>query len=240
MIPKIIHQSWKTKDLSSFKGKRIYVHKFVKKIKQHYPDAEYMFWDDNDIENLIMEDDSFHFIRDAWQQSTNIMKSDISRYAMVYKHGGVWMDLDINSQKPLSDLFDNEWDFVGYKAKRNATRWVTGNAFFGAAAGSHLLDSMLWNISTNEDILTGKIKNKKDKAWKNYLPSVLESTGPDALHDTYLNLVERNRLRDRVHHYCISKVANWPEYLGHRGRWQNPPKFLRHERACSWARKGAK
>lgn len=236
MIPKIIHQSWKTEDVSTFrKGEAVW---WQKKIFKHYvlkSNCEYMFWTDEDCERLILDDPQFHYLKEAWEMSSPIMRSDISRYAMVHKHGGVWMDLDMNSIKPIENLFDNDFDFVSYKATRGSgkNQWVTGNAFFGGVQGSDLMDKMLWEISQDQRILSGRIASRKKKGWMpgSYNYGVLASTGPEALNRVRVKFEAKEQLRDRCFHFPLWKAGSWP--CPHQGRPK--PEYIRHVRASSWS-----
>jgi mannosyltransferase OCH1-like enzyme len=86
-IPKIIHQTWKTKNIpKEFQA-------FCKKIKIIFKDFEYILWTDEDNRNFIKEKFGWFLpIYDGYKK--NIERVDAVRYFILYEYGGIYMDLD--------------------------------------------------------------------------------------------------------------------------------------------------
>ena len=86
-IPKIIHQTWKSRDLpDNFK-------KWSKIIKDLHPDWEYKLWTDEDNRNFIKNHYSW-FLKTYDNYDVHIKRVDAVRYFYLYHYGGVYIDLD--------------------------------------------------------------------------------------------------------------------------------------------------
>lgn len=106
MIPRIIHQTWKTADvpenLRFFQGTWL----------AHHPDWEYRFWTDADCRDFIASwYPNFLPIYDGYQ--TPICRVDAVRYFLLRHYGGVYADLDFECLRPLDRLLDGRGLVVG-------------------------------------------------------------------------------------------------------------------------------
>lgn len=94
MIPKIIHQTWKDEDVP-----RKWVG-FQQKVISLNPDWEYRLWTDNDNDAFVREEfPDFYEIFTGF--SRNIMRADVIRYLIMYRLGGVYLDLDYEMLYPF-------------------------------------------------------------------------------------------------------------------------------------------
>ena len=108
LIPKIIHQSWKTNDIPHDIYKKEWIDSWLKK----NPDWEYKLWTDEDNRNLIKEHyPQYLDLYDSYQ--TGVSKADIARYFYMHKYGGVYVDLDFKCLKPLDELLNGEVILLG-------------------------------------------------------------------------------------------------------------------------------
>lgn len=102
MIPKWIHQTWKSKQ-----G----VDHLTSTWTDHHPGFKHTLYDDHDIENFVFKyfDSRVYYI---YKRITNgSLKADFFRYCVLYIHGGVYVDIDITCLKPLSEgIIDFESD----------------------------------------------------------------------------------------------------------------------------------
>lgn len=96
-IPKIIHQSWKTKELNgSWKD-------WSQSWKDCLPDWQYRFYDDDDNRGLIKS--NFPEVLDAFDGfSRPVMRADVSRLAYMATSGGLYADLDIECVRDPTEL----------------------------------------------------------------------------------------------------------------------------------------
>jgi len=101
IIPKIIHQTWKSTDLPvNYTG-------YQSSVKTLHPDWEYRLWTDKDNRDLIER--QFPWFLDTYDSySHEIERVDAVRYFILYTFGGVYMDLDMECLKPIDELLENQ------------------------------------------------------------------------------------------------------------------------------------
>jgi inositol phosphorylceramide mannosyltransferase catalytic subunit len=93
LIPKTFHQVW----LGSKYPKEYEV--FKESFLNCNPDWEFKIWTDKEVESFDM------FNRKAYNKCSNLgSKSDIFRYEILYKYGGVYLDTDFYCIKSFNDL----------------------------------------------------------------------------------------------------------------------------------------
>jgi mannosyltransferase OCH1-like enzyme len=97
-IPKIIHQTWKTKEIPEKM-------KFcVNSWKILNPNYQYMFWTDEDIDKFIY--DKYPQFKNIYSKlSLGIQKADLIRILILHYYGGIYADIDFECLKPI-----NIWD----------------------------------------------------------------------------------------------------------------------------------
>jgi hypothetical protein len=111
-IPKIIHQTWKRKDLPQ---------KFSQRVQQWiqlHPDFEYMFYDDDDLYNLVKQ----HFPKYLTfynEMSSMIERVDFARYIMLYVSGGIYADIDTTPLKNIEPLLNTNKIFLDSEPKEH-------------------------------------------------------------------------------------------------------------------------
>ncbi len=88
MIPKIIHQTWKTRVIPDGWSASI------PSWQQHHPDWRHILWTDSDLELFIAE--RFPWFLETYQDYPYaIQRVDAARYFILHEYGGVYSDLDI-------------------------------------------------------------------------------------------------------------------------------------------------
>lgn len=92
-IPKIIHQVWLGGELPA-EYKR-----FTESWRKFHPDWEYRLWLDKDVEEFGMQNKAMFDASKSFGQ-----KSDIFRYEILRRHGGIYCDTDFECLKPFDDL----------------------------------------------------------------------------------------------------------------------------------------
>jgi len=99
-IPKIIHQSGKTK----FENLPEEDRGRVDLLKKNHPDWEYKYWTDEDNYNLIA--DHYPWFLPCYNSyKWPIQRADAVRVFYMHKYGGVYLDLDMLSLQPMDELF---------------------------------------------------------------------------------------------------------------------------------------
>ncbi|WP_443936976.1 glycosyltransferase family 32 protein [Pedobacter sp. MW01-1-1] len=116
-IPKIIHQTYKTKQLPWIT--RWQIKRFCKK----NPEYKYEFYDDARVDEFIRNE----FNNETYQlyKKINIgaAKADFFRYAVLYKQGGVYLDIDSAIKGKLSNFIHPE-DVAVISKERNPDMYV--------------------------------------------------------------------------------------------------------------------
>lgn len=102
-IPKIIWQTWKTHQVPEKWSQS------PESIRLTAPDWDYHLTDDQ--ENLEFVQREFpEYLPLYLSFDREIYRVDIIRYLRLYRHGGVYMDLDIKLKRPLDELFKTDAD----------------------------------------------------------------------------------------------------------------------------------
>ncbi len=144
-IPKIMHQIWLGSKVPEafepFMASWIQMHKG--------PEWQYILWTDERIEKLGLYNQEFY------DQTTNYgMKSDIARLEILYRFGGVYLDIDIEALAPL-DILHHTYDFyIGLQPIDSGFIQV-GNGIFGARPHHPVIQKAIIHIKDNWKILKG-------------------------------------------------------------------------------------
>ena len=144
-ITKIVHQSWKTHDL--LPNHAVWRESW----KENHPDWVHRLWTDKENHDLISV--SFPWLLEAYVRLPHdICRADLSRYAYMYVYGGVYVDLDFESIRPLDGLLHNVSIALGYDLREGNVHYLFGNAFMASAPGHpfwiHVLTGFLKVFST--------------------------------------------------------------------------------------------
>lgn len=106
IIPKIIHQTWKTQDSIPQQ-----VRPYVDSVKRFHPspDFQYMFYSDKEVDSFVKTFAPEGHYR-IWKQEflENIERFDYFRYLVLYILGGIYLDLDVECLRSLAPLIESE------------------------------------------------------------------------------------------------------------------------------------
>jgi hypothetical protein len=105
-IPKIIYQSWKTKELNPKMAE------IVKSINLLNPDYEYKLYDDNDCREMLKQNFGVNYLNAFDVLIPGAFKCDLWRYAMLYLTGGVYLDIDMEPLVPFNQIISEDDQFV--------------------------------------------------------------------------------------------------------------------------------
>ncbi len=163
MIPKIIHQTWKNTEIP-FEWKQ-----YAEKAKQLNPDWDYKLWTD-DIMLKFVQEEFPDFLETYLGFPKNVMRADAFRYLIMYKIGGVYLDLDYEILNPL--------DFKDHKVVLPYNRQIkygdqydsVGNCFFASEPGHQFWFNVIQDLK--------KEKNRNPDKKQPYSTFVEETTGP--------------------------------------------------------------
>lgn len=101
-IPKQIFQTFKTKKLPLLTRLHIW------NMKRKNPEYLYFFYDDDDIEQFLSEEFPPQYINCYHRLTIGAAKADFFRYAILYKKGGIYLDVDSAITKPLRKLIQEK------------------------------------------------------------------------------------------------------------------------------------
>lgn len=145
MIPKIIHQTWKSRDIpEAFEPLR-------DTWLRHHPDWEYRLWTDDDCRAFIQaHHPDFLRIYDAYL--TPICRVDAFRYFLMKYCGGLYVDMDFECLQALDPLLDGHGLVLGQEPQSHVIRHShhTGglprllcNAFMASEPGHPFWDHVI-------------------------------------------------------------------------------------------------
>ncbi|MCL1668184.1 hypothetical protein M2T82_08940 [Elizabethkingia ursingii] len=97
-VPKNIFQTFKTKKLPLITRCNIW------EIKKLNPDYNCYLYDDNDIIQFLQEEFPPRYLNTYNCLKIEAARADFFRYVVIYKKGGVYLDIDSGISKPLDLL----------------------------------------------------------------------------------------------------------------------------------------
>ncbi len=131
-IPKIIHQIWLGSPLPD--GLRQYTRTW----QELHPGWKYILWTEENARHLTLQN------QDLYDKATNwAVKSDILRYELLSKFGGLYVDTDFECLMPLDDLMHRYTAFAGIS---NEPCFAINNALIAAAPGHKILKQCIANL----------------------------------------------------------------------------------------------
>lgn len=87
-IPKVIYQTYKTDELPFLTKWHIY------NLKKRNPEFEYQFYDDQRVSDFIQSEFGSEIFDLYSKINIGAAKADFFRYAILYKKGGIYLDID--------------------------------------------------------------------------------------------------------------------------------------------------
>ncbi len=165
-IPKKIHQIW----IGPKQIPKKYLEWSRSWVKKN-PDWDYKLWTNEDIKDLDMHN------RSIFNLSDNVgFKSDLVRYEILYKFGGIYIDTDFECLKKIPDSL-RDYDFVSCIGFNYFPEILNG--FLMSSPQNKILKELIYNIQIPQ--------YKKDPM------SIIKFSGPLKLTDIYFNNHENNR-----------------------------------------------
>lgn len=145
MIPKRLFQTWRTRTLPEA------AERLVRGWREHHPDWEILLHDDDDCREIIGSAAPERL--DLWDRLPfGVMKADLYRYAVVWRNGGVYADVDMECLRPIDRLLAGTDCLLATEARLGARRtrelgyaepFQIANCIFAAAPGHPFLRAAL-------------------------------------------------------------------------------------------------
>lgn len=182
MIPKNIFQSWYTTSLHP------QVQKYIDEMKTHNPEYTHKMYTDSEMDEFVNENFK-GVIADCYNKLNIIVaKVDFWRYLILYKYGGVYVDMDSHINKPLRELIKDDDEAI-ITAENNPELFVQWALIFNK---EHPI------LQVTIELIVNNIKNNK------YPNDIHKMTGPSVFSEA-INLVHTNNNGRKVRHDLIDK-----------------------------------
>lgn len=116
MIPRLIHQLWKSTDVPP--GCRHWVASW----QRLNPSYRYRLWTNSDLERLLEQE--FPAWREIfWGYRDNICRIDLARCLILKRYGGIYADLDFECLRPQDELLHGRSLVLGLEPDSHAERY---------------------------------------------------------------------------------------------------------------------
>lgn len=128
MIPKVIHYCW-------FGGNELpsSAIKCIDSWKKYCPDYEIICWTEDNYDIT-----KYRYTKEAYAAKKWAFVSDVARLDILYNHGGIYLDTDVEIIKPLDDLLESS-GFMGFEDKKQ----VASGLGMGAEKNSDIIKALL-------------------------------------------------------------------------------------------------
>jgi mannosyltransferase OCH1-like enzyme len=150
MIPKIIHQLW-------LQGVELVPEKYkpeiekIKRVNQVFNEQsewKYILWDEKRILDLIKSEPKL--LEKYYKYEYLHQKVDFSKFIILWKYGGIFLDIDVQIVKPFNQLFDYIKDYDFIVSEMNNLMILN---FFTCKKFSNCLNNGIYIAKPNSDIL---------------------------------------------------------------------------------------
>lgn len=144
-IPKQIFQTFKNRNLPWLTQFHIW------NLKRKNPDYQYFFYDDKAIDNFLSQNFDQKTVNAYKKLTIGAAKADFFRYAILYKKGGVYLDIDSLISTKLDDfILPNDEAIISFES--HGTHYCQWALFFNAGHPflKHVLDDIIENIEDNK------------------------------------------------------------------------------------------
>lgn len=225
-IPKRIIQTNKSLDLPLLEKAA------VANIRLLNPDYEYMFFDDQQVEEFI--DKEFPEYRSVFDSfPVRIQRYDLFRYLAIYRYGGFYLDMDVFLAESLSHLLEAECVFPfealtinAYLRGQYGMDWEVGNYAFGASAEHPFLKAIIDNCvrAQNDPHWVKEMSRGVPRVFREEY-YVLYTTGPWLLSRTLAEFPD-----------AVNVKVLFPEDVCDQRSWNRFGDFGVHLMAGSWRR----
>lgn len=135
-IPKVIHYCWFGRGEKSELMKRC-----MESWKTYCPDWEIIEWNEDNYDVNFCP-----YTAKAYRENRMGFLPDAARLDIIYRHGGVYLDTDVELKRPIDELLEHEaWFGYGTDTEINL------GSGFGAEKGHWLLEKLLQQYLTWDD-----------------------------------------------------------------------------------------
>ena len=174
-IPKRIHQIW----IGPKKIPKKYLD-WGKTWKKNNPGWDYKLWTNEYLKNFPMQN------RYIFDSSDNVgFKSDLVRYEILYRYGGIYIDTDFECLKPIPDEL-RDYDFVSCIGFNYTPELLNG--FLMASRQSKMMQELIFSLKLPQDTTDPM--------------SIINLSGPKKLTELYFKNYDLNNFMILPSNYC--------------------------------------
>jgi mannosyltransferase OCH1-like enzyme len=140
LVPRVLHQIWVGRDPlpKEFAS-------YVETWKRHHPEWEHRMWTEENLPTDLRRPEVLERIRQPAE------RSDILRLELLWRHGGVYVDVDMECRSSLDPhIGDAEFFTAWIKKKVEGRPQRVSNTFMGSVPGHPLLDRALNELRPQE------------------------------------------------------------------------------------------
>ena len=166
-IPKVIYQTYKKN-----KPKNKYMIEFLEK----NPDFKYEFYDDDLCEEFIKNNFDNRTLMAFQKLNKGAAKADLWRYCIMYKKGGIYLDLDSSIHINLNNIINKYDNYILYDSSYNLIQWIL------ICSPNNILFKKAIELSVN------RINNNEE--------NIFLSTGPTLFSDTFFSIALNKDIYD--------------------------------------------
>ena len=210
MIPKVIHYCWFGRN-----PKPELVNKCIDSWRRFLPDFEIKEWNEDNYDV-----NQNQYIRDAYAIKKWAFVSDFARLDILYRYGGIYLDIDVEFIKPLPDEYLNYKGFTGFEY----TGVVNPGLIFGVEKGNELIGKVVDSYKND------RFKYEKSGIYKTINTRITEMLESDGLVRNGTHQVINGIHIFPSEYFCgydtdirepliTDKTICWHHYLG---SWSNP------------------
>jgi mannosyltransferase OCH1-like enzyme len=144
-IPKVLYQTYKTSKLPLIFKWHIY------RLKKRNPDYDYQFYDDDRVETFILNEFGEDIFKLFKRINIGAAKADFFRYAILYKKGGIYLDIDSRILHEIDNFIEQDDKAVISYHENNKKYFIQYALFFEADHPflKRTLDLIIDNIRNN-------------------------------------------------------------------------------------------
>ena len=138
MIPRIIHQTWRDRDIPPS------LQAYVASWPRLHPGWEIRLWTDDDLAALVRQEYP-HLAEQYFGYPRAIQRADLGRYLVLRSHGGVYADLDAEALRSFDDPVVRRYSaspatsMVGFPIAAVDQLWLRCTLGIAAAMGAATL-----------------------------------------------------------------------------------------------------
>ena len=180
MIPKNIYQSWYTTILNPLIETKIHNMKIMN------PEYVHKIYTDDEIDEFVNEYFPGEISNCYNKLNIIVAKVDFWRYLILYKYGGIYLDMDSSIDKPLNNLINDDDEAI-ITAEKNSNVFVQWALIFNK---EHPI------LKITIDLIVYNIQNNK------YPNNIHKMTGPTVFSQA-LNIFHMKHYNRKVRHHLI-------------------------------------